>query len=424
MRGGAFSVIPLPPMADSAPASPRLSDPSGHDPLLEELRTHAHRGPLGALALDVLGRQAEGRTQFVGREHVKRRAADLGVERDASKTSLCNVLDLFERGAETERERRVVASLAVLGLEDAMARDAAGAPALLERAIRHAVWLEVSTDVSWLRALATETEGELQARVAAEMAQRVVDSSVGPSHREPRDRARAVALVAALAASPHAAARTQLEGLARHASLDAVVAAAARGLVGGEPHRAEHQLEGPAAPSAPTGVWAVVRWLSGWALVVGALRALLALLGRERTVGLSLVGKELRIEESGGVLGTATEGRTSTVPLSAVLAASRARRHQGAVLYAGALAVGVGVLAGGWLAFDGLRSGELVIASLGAALMVGGVAADLLAAWLTRRPREGAEVELVLPRGRVVRLIASSASSADAFLEAMRARSR
>jgi hypothetical protein len=355
---------------------------------------------------------------------VKRRAADLGVEREASKTSLCNVLDLFERGAETERERRVVASLAVLGLEDAMARDEAGAPAMLERAIRHALWLEVSTDVSWLRALATETEGDVQTRVVAEMAQRVVDSSVGPSHREPRDRARAVALVAALAASPHAAARTQLEGLSRHASLDAVVAAAARALVGGEPQRAEHTLRGPEAPSASTGAFTVLRWVSGWALVAGAARAVLGLLGRERTVALSLVGKELRIEESGGVLGTSTEARTSTVPLSAVLAASRERRHGRAVLYAGAAALGVGVLAGGWLAFDGLRSGELVIASVGAALMLGGVSSDLLAASLTRRPKEGAEVELVLPRGRVVRLVAASQSQADAFLEAMRQRLR
>jgi hypothetical protein len=410
-------------MADSA-APARASDPSGHDPLLAELRAHPHRGPLGTLALDVLGRQAEGRTQFVGREHVKRRAADLGVERDASKTSLCNVLDLLERGAETERERRLIASLAVLGLEDAVARDEAGAAAVLERAVRHAAWLEVATDVSWLRALATETEGALAERVAAEMAQRVVDSSVGPSHREPRDRARAIALIASLAASPRAAGRMQLEALARHTSLDSLVAAAARTLVGGDPDRAEHKLEGPAAPSAPTGLWAFGRWLSGWALLVGASRALLALLGRQRMVGLSLVGKELRIEESGGVLGTSTENRTSTVPLTAILAATRERRHRGAVLYAGALALALGVLAGGWLTFDGLRSGELVILSLGATLMVGGVSADLLGSWLTRRPREGAAVELVLPRGRVVRLLASSTSSADAFLEAIRARLR
>jgi hypothetical protein len=194
--------------------------------------------------------------------------------------------------------------------------------------------------------------------------------------------------------------------------------------VGGDPDRAEHKLEGPAAPSAPTGLWAFGRWLSGWALLVGASRALLALLGRQRMVGLSLVGKELRIEESGGVLGTSTENRTSTVPLTAILAATRERRHRGAVLYAGALALALGVLAGGWLTFDGLRSGELVILSLGATLMVGGVSADLLGSWLTRRPREGAAVELVLPRGRVVRLLASSTSSADAFLEAIRARLR
>lgn len=407
-------------MAASAPPDDaRIAPTIRQDPLLAELRAHPHRGPLGALALDVLGRQAEGRTQFVGREHVKRRAVDLGVDREASASSLCNLLDLLERGPETDRERRVVTSLAVLGLEDALRRDEGNAAALTERAVRHAVWLEIATDFAWLGALATETEGETQRRLGEAIAQAVLDSGVGATARRPRERARACSLVAALDAM---GARGLLERLDAQSALDPVVASSVHALLGGASRRADVTLEGQAWPHVSHGAWTLVRWISGWALIVGAARLSLALLGRERRVGLALVGKELRIEESGGVLGVSMDERTSSVPASAVLAASRARRHGRAVLYAGAAALALGVLAGGWLLFDGLRSGELVLASVGAALLLGGVGADALAAWLAERPSDGAVVELVLPRGRVVRLLAPSVERADAFLEALRSR--
>lgn len=401
-------------------------DLAAPDPLLRELRMHPHRGPLGALALDVLGRQAEGRTQFVGREHVRRRAADLGVERDASATSLCNALDLLERGPDTDRERRLVASLAVLGLADAVARDPEGSDALIERAVRHATWLEVATDLSWLSALASQTEGELADRVTAELAQHVLDTGLGPARREPKARASAVALASALAASDADAAATTLSDLTRHAGLDPVVLSTVRALAGagGAGHATVTTIEGRAASPRPYGVWAALRWVTGWALLTGLVRAVLTLLGREGTVTLAIRGRELEVQEQGGVLGARTQSRTSVVPLSAIVEARRDQKYRGAALYAGALALAVGVLLGGYLLFDGLRSGELVLASLGAALVLGGVLADVGTAWLARTTPEGASMELVLPRGRVVRLLTPSLARTDAFLEALRERLR
>jgi len=404
-------------------------DATGADgALLRELRDHPHRGPLGALALDVLGRQAEGRTQFVGREHVKKRAADLGVVRDEAGTSLINVLDLLERGAETERERALVASLATIGLVDAVAKDEAGTSALLQRAIRHAVWLETSTEMAWLTTLAHETENRLAERVLSEMAQHVIDGSVGPSRRTPKDRARSVALVTALSSSAHPHAKALAAELASHAGLDEVVSSSLRAAEAGRTSHAELRgetvLEGRAAPARAAGARAVLRWVTGWALLVGLARAIGALLGREGSVSLAIQGRELRIREAGGLLGTSTAERTSVVPLTAILAASRERRHGEAALYAGAFALALGVLGGGFLAFDGLRSGELVIAAIGAALMVLGVVADVTADWIARTRGRGIVVELVLPRGRLVRVIAPTPQRADAFLEALRGRIR
>jgi hypothetical protein len=412
--------------ADASASDDARDAGAREDPLLEELRAHEHRGPLGALALDVLGRQAEGRTQFVGREHVRKRAADLGVEREKAGTSLCNVLDLLERGAESDRERRVVVSLAVLGLADAVARDEGVAEALVERAVRHATWLEIATELGWLRALASESEGALAQRVIDELAQHVIDRSVGTLHREPRDRAYAVALVAALASARRPRADERLAELARHEGLDPVVAAAVRELSGAGrvSMTAEPVLDGRAAPDTARGARAVLRWITGWAALVGLGRGVARLLGRERRVALSLRGREVDIRESGGLLGRPTTERASSVPVQSLLSVSRERAHTGAALYAGALALAAGVLVGGYLAFDGLRSGELVLASVGAGLVVLGVVADLAADVLARSARGGATVELVLPRGRVVRLVAPSREAADAFLEALRARMR
>lgn len=412
-------------MADERPPEATEETRTPEDALLGELRAHPARRELGALALDVLGRQAEGRTLFVGREHVRKRAAEHGASRETAGTSLCNVVDLLERGAESDRERALLCALAVLGLADAMERDAEGASGLLGRTVRHAVWLEVATGFALLDALATQSEGELADRIAGELTQRLVDQSVGPRRRSAHDRAASAALVTALRASSSPRASEHLSALATHEGLDPVVRAMAGELAPGSAPAGTPQLSGPPAPAPRTGVRALLAWVSGWALVSWAWRAALALLGRAGSVSVAIRGHSIEVQESSGLLGRSAEERRSLVPVTSILAAGRTARHVSAVLYASAAAMAAGILVGGYLVFDGLRSGELVIASVGAAIALAGVGLDVgldVASRLRGAPR--VVVELVLPRGRVVRLLAADEAGADAFLEALRARLR
>jgi hypothetical protein len=409
--------------------SPEASADARLDPLWSELRAHPSRGPLGALCLDVLGRQAEGRTIFVGRDFVRKRAEAHGVTREAAGTSLCNVVDLLERGAENERERGLLCALAVLGLEDAVAAAGdTGAPEVVARAVRHATWLELATDFAWLEALASHAEGRSAELLADELAQRLLDGGVGAGRRA-RDahpgqaRATAALWVGALAASSSPRAARRLAELRAHAVLEPTTRALVGALASPEPAGSDTtSLEGPAEPPARTGPRAVLAWVTGWALLTALARGASALLGRSGWVKVSLRGRELVVSEDAGLLGRKTLQRETALPLSALLSATRESRLAVWPLYAGALGLAVGILVGGYQLFDGLRSGELVLVSVGAGLLLAGVLCDAGAALIAGRARP--VVELLLPRGRAVRLRAPSITAADAFLEALRARTR
>jgi hypothetical protein len=409
-----------------APDRASTEGTSPRDALVTELRAHPARGPLGALALDVLGRQAEGRTLFVGRELVRKRAEEHGVTREAAGTSLCNVLDLLERGAESERERGLLCTLAVLGLEEGVATATGeSARSLVARAVRHGAWLELATDFALLEALAGQAEGRTAELVADELAQRVVDERLQPGAAGGRARARAALFVTTLAASGSPTAATHLSTLAARETIDPVVRAMVGALAPATSTASDQaSLEGVVAPPPRTGARALLAWISGWALLVWAARAVATLLGRSGSVSLAIRGRDLVVRERDGLLGRDTGARDATVPLTSVLSASREVRHAPLPLYAGALAFAAGVLGGGFYLFEGLQSGELVLAGVGAGLLAAGVLADLAADAFHRARGAGPVVELVLPRGRVVRLRAPSIERADAFLETLRARLR
>ena len=63
------------------------------------------RRALGALALDVLSRQAEGRTLFAGEAFVEKRAAAHEVARKEADTAAGNLVGVLERGAKQPLER-------------------------------------------------------------------------------------------------------------------------------------------------------------------------------------------------------------------------------------------------------------------------------------------------------------------------------
>src|SRR5687768_15842055 len=101
--------------------------PADVEHALPAVKAAAERKKLGALAYDVLSRQAEGRAVYAGQPMIRARAEEHGVERDAAATEAGNLVSILERGAETPIERALVAAFAVSGLGDALAGDDAKA---------------------------------------------------------------------------------------------------------------------------------------------------------------------------------------------------------------------------------------------------------------------------------------------------------
>lgn len=410
-----------------------MSDPSGSAiepavrtaPLVEELRAHPSRRSLGALALDLVMRQGEGRTQFVGREHVRRLAAEHGVERQAAATTLGNVLDLLERGPETARERALVCSLAVLGLEDRLTAQPRDADELVRRAVRTALWLEVATDLPMLSTLVAEVGPQIAEKIEVELAQSIADAGAGSTRSTPRDRARGVALASALERSATRHARGALSSLAAHEGLDPVMRAALAALApAGSTSEPETSLEGTSARAARGSAATVLAWLTGWALLEGLAHAVAALLGARSRLTLTVRGATIDVHQERELLGRVWCSREWVIRLNAVASASRHARHRGAVAAATVAAMAFGILVGGHFAFDGVLSGAMTLLSVGAVVALSGIGLDLAVdAWLRARARPRVFVEVRTDRD-AVRLRVRNEREADAFLDAIRARLR
>ncbi len=397
------------------PADETLEERRSQD--AEALRALPAASKLGRLSFDVLSRQAEGRVLFAGREFVIKRAAAHGVTRDDATTKQGNVLDIMERGAETQAERRLLCLLGAIGFDAETREDAQ-----VQKTVAHAAWLQSATEFAWLDALVDACEGPLRAQVIGEIAQRAVDLGGGGARNEPSARALAVVCLAALAHANDAGARTHLASLAANTSLDAVLRASADALV--PQASSDQRVEGSMLPVRTTGWRRVLTYVSGWALVRALGRGAFALAGREVRMTASLVGKELHFEEKGSLLGGATTSKRVSLPVTALLSVTREAKNASAPLIIGGLALAGGLLVGGTFLFDGLRSGELVLASVGAALALGGIVLDVLAEVWRRRSGAAFTLEFVLPKNQAMRLRVENGSEADAFVHAIRARLR
>ncbi|MGF1469374.1 MAG: hypothetical protein ACFCGT_24915 [Sandaracinaceae bacterium] len=387
---------------------------------------HPTSGPIADLCFDVLTRQAEGRTLFAGREYVQGRAAEHGVT-DGS-TSAGDVVAVLERGARAPRERALVAAFAVLGLHRRLADDEPGAagPRLL-RFVRHADWLELCTPYvvyPFVDALMPTESAETLWR---EVARVVADDASGADGGRPEVRARNVGRISALAASSSTVAGDLLGQLRSSSAIDGGVRAIAASLA----PTSEASEEEPAETSTPRLSGQVVRRarhsslrllrvVTGWALLSALARGVAFLVGVRRRGDLWLEDGSLALELRTELLGrTVWEGRErwSIVGLSRV---GRAVRYPSLHLLIGVVALSVGVIGGGLLLFDGVRSGELILLTLALGLAGAGALLDLLLDVLWPGARGRVTVELSTRDGRRVQLSGVDLEEADRFLHALR----
>lgn len=421
-----------PPMASPPSIAPedRKKNDAGaslHQELAKEFSAHAAGGKLSALAFELVSRQAEARLLFSGKEYVERRAGEHGLSRSEAATSAGNLLSVLERGAENDAERALLAVATVRGLGAALdAADASDRPAIVARFVRHVDFLELGTTLSIWPALGTLDEA-WRGLVHAELAQRVVDDGSGERGRSHAARGRNAARLSVLgrAAETEASASQALRDVLATRGLDAATGALAASLApstsmvpGGSSEILRGRLERPRASA----VWRGLGLVTGVALLGWALRGLLALIGARREVDLRIANGGIELEERTRAFGRVLRQTKTSFTFPGVRSVMREVRFPRLHLYAGAIALALGVLVGGTWIFDGVRGGDFRLAALGAGVLLLGAVLDLVLDVLVPAQRGRVSVELAADRGRRVRVGDLALGDADAFVAALRAR--
>jgi hypothetical protein len=383
---------------------------------------HPQRKALGALALDVLSRQAEARVLFAGKEFVQKRVEEHGASRETASTHAGNLVGILERGPETEAERALVVAFAVVGLDARFeAASSEDRRTLVDRFARQVDWLEAATPYSVWSIFDRAASPALAGAFWSEVAQAVVDEA-GDRGRGAISRGRNAARISAMAASGSEAAKKALAQIAEsrldpvtHGVLEAISGTTGTG--GGTRAR----ITGRHDHSPRRGVLRFLSLVSGLALLGWVLRAIGKLAGVRGEAELSLDGSSIEIRERRFAFGRQVTERKDTVVVSSIVAAGREVRFPQLHLYVGAIALAVGVLTGGTWIFEGARSGELVLLSIGAGLLLAGAALDLALDVLVPATHRRVALELALHRGRTLRVAGVTIEDADRFLEALRA---
>jgi hypothetical protein len=396
-------------------------DDAAIDAIAEEARGHASKSALGALALNVLSRQAEARVLFAGREFVDKRATEHGVSHESAATRAGNLRSILERGAETESERALVAAFAIVGLDERFERAADDERrTMVDRFARQVDWLEAATSYAVWALIDRAASPALARLFWAEVAQSIVDDA-GERGRLAAIRGRNAARIAALAAARGEGAASALDEL-KASRLDDVTRGLLVAIAGGEAKSSGGaRVAGTMRTPRSRGFLRVVVLFTGWAFVTWAVRGVGRLAGVRREAELALAGADLEVKERGFAFGRQVRERRDRVALGSVLAAGREVRYPSMHLYVGAIAFAVGVLVGGTWIFEGARSGELVLLSIGAGLLLGGALLDLVLDILVPATRGRVSIELQLLRGRTVRIDDIALEDADRFLDALRA---
>lgn len=421
------SALPDRPAIVATPMGPRTSRPPEDDAAMDTIAaaaiSHEQRDKLGALALDVLSRQAEARVLFAGREFVDKRASEHDVTRETAATAAGNLRTILERGPETAHERGLVAAFAVAGADARFEKaDAEERKVLVDRFARHVDWLEAATPYEVWR-LVDRVGSEPFARAFWDrVAQSIVDDA-GERTRIAAARGRNAARLSALELANSDASRAALEKLAasRLDAVSAAVVSAVTGQAAPAPSTGKAHVRGRVRSPRSAGALRALALVTGYAIVAWMARGIGTLAGIRREAELSLGTTEIEIRERRFAFGRQIRERTDRVALSSILSIGREVRYPSMHLYVGAIALAIGILVGGTWIFEGARSGELVLLSIGAGLLLGGAILDLALDVLVPATRSRVLVELAVHRGRTVRIDEVALADADKFLDAVRA---
>ena len=401
-----------------------------------EVGKHPAALAMGGLVHAVLARQADGQTVFASPATIETCAKEHGLERGTADLYCGDLLSLLEGVPKESSARAALAALFVRGLaSDLEAASDDEQHAVARRFAERASWLELTTAYVVFPLVDSILEVDQAKLVWRALGQLVFEEASGLGAATAKGRAAGAARLTALAASETTAAQEVLAALARGhhdrregddvigAIEDGPIRSLAAALAGDTTLEEESPpLRGLVGRPARGGLLGIVRLFSGWALLTWLLRVLARLVGIRRSVELALVPGAVRITWRTILLGRAWRERTQVLPMTAIASAARGIRYPRIYLLVGVLMFAIGVVAGGLLTFEGVRSGETWLLVIAAAFALGGATLDLvLDLWIGgRRATVSLELGLV-PRG-AISLVAVPLTDADHLLTALERR--
>lgn len=383
-----------------------------------ELEQHPRRDDLARLMRTVaLSAADERRARFADGLEELLREAQLAPE--DGRVGTFNVLKALQRAEPPVADgRRVLGTLLARGI-------ALDPPADIESSQRVAEALAWLAAHSYLDALSTIDEvldEQLAARLWRALATLVRDADLTGAVR---GRAEALAAIAALSASPSAAAREACNALSREVG-DALLARASttKSSSPTQPPETPAPVSAPlrgeivAAPLGPLGLFL---WCASGLILLRYLGRFVArvLLRCRRPAELTVAGGGVTVDAKLDVLGRTVREQHLHIPVANLASAVREVRYPRLAMYAGLGALAVGTFVGVSLITDAARAGSPSLLALGAIIFGLGIACDLVLSSLWPTKKGEHRVVFVPRKGRTLALAVEDVSAADAALKTL-----
>ncbi|HKU39685.1 MAG TPA: hypothetical protein VJR89_16105 [Polyangiales bacterium] len=388
------------------------------------LREHPRAPALSGFAYAVLAGQAERRLAPAPASLLESAAKDFGIEREQAATSAGNVYTILESGPNTTLEASLVGACAVAGFgELCLAASSAERRSAAWTFVGHLSWAELATPYRITPFLGLVLPGEVRGLVEDSLLAAILseDASTSVEQGDGAARARNAARITSLARAQSDAARSGMSRV-RDLAKDPATRAVASALLGDLERSDAAQplrVQGVAHAPARRLPWALLRWLTGIALLSALYRAVCFLLAMRREAEIELEGGLLRVRGRTTFLGRTVRTTEACYTLDRISGAFRRARFALLGSAVGVISLAIGILLGGHLLFDGARGGAPFLLVAGALTVMIGAALDLGLEILLPARAGQVEVQVDVLGARSVRVSRVPLPDADRLLSAL-----
>lgn len=359
-----------------------------------------HPRALSLLASQTLAAMADAHSLDCDRGLLRSRAARLKLKGAHTRTEQGDVLAMLEHGPRDAEETACLSAFAASGFITSLSELPNGErSAMAERWVARLDWIELATDfriVACLRQLLTAADSDIVSLWRRALFQAVLRDDNAVSGVDARTRAKNALRVSALAQVQGEESVLLLRSLrdcARDPSLRALAVALLAELVGREAaHGSPVRVSGIARSPSRSLPKALLRWLSGFALLSALQRLVFSVVSLRRELEIELREEALWVRWHTSFFGRTVRATEACYELQRVTGAFRRARFAMLSSLVSVLSLSLGVFLGGFFLFDGARGGAPLLFLVGSGLIAVGAGLDLaLNVWW---PARHAQVDL------------------------------